>query len=283
MSDSVLRAIADDGAFRVIVAQTTSTVREAIAAQGTTGAAARTFAELLTGAILVRETMAPQLRVQAILKSGNREAGTVVADSHPDGSARGLVNLRAAQIEGLLGEGALLQVMRTMPGGSMQQGIVEVPAPGGISAALMAYMQSSEQVESVVAVGTLGDEGGVVRAGGFIVQLLPEANEGALEAMVARLSALPDIDAPLRSSLAEPRRLVAELLTDMPYTLLEESPLRFDCRCSLERVLGSLATLDRAEIADMLAEQRVFEITCDYCGKIYPVGPDALARILELN
>src|SRR5688500_245017 len=61
-SDTVLRAITDDGAFRVITARTTDTVRGAVDVQGATGSTARAFGELLTGAILYRETMAPQLR-----------------------------------------------------------------------------------------------------------------------------------------------------------------------------------------------------------------------------
>src|SRR6266511_2418355 len=81
-ADSVLRAMTDDGAFRVITARTTETVRGAIEAQGAAGETARTFGELITGAILYRETMAPQLRVQGVLK-GSSGTGSLVADSHP--------------------------------------------------------------------------------------------------------------------------------------------------------------------------------------------------------
>ena len=121
----MVRGITDDGAFRVIAARTTQTVRGAVAAQGARGATARHFGELITGAVLLREAMAPRFRMQAILK-GAPGKGSLVADSHPDGTSRGLVNFGKgpAAVGGgtddgpapsvSLGRGALLQVMRSM-------------------------------------------------------------------------------------------------------------------------------------------------------------------------
>src|SRR5580704_11403542 len=94
MTDTALRAITDDGAFRVIAIRTTETVREAADAQEARGDVRRLFGELLTGSILIRHTMAPDLRVQAILQGGDR-ASRMVADANPDGSTRGLVQVAA--------------------------------------------------------------------------------------------------------------------------------------------------------------------------------------------
>ena len=105
-----------------------------MAAQEAQGAIAQRFGELITGAILVREAMAPTLRVQGILK-GKRGKGSLVADSHPDGTSRGLVNFGNAGGELLLGDGALLQMMRTLPSGTIHQGVVEVPGAASSRAA----------------------------------------------------------------------------------------------------------------------------------------------------
>src|SRR5262245_13427729 len=116
-SDTVLRTITDDGAFRVITVRSSETVRAAIAAQDASGGTARLFADLVTGTVLVRETMAPKLRVQGILKgAGGR--GSLVADSRPGGATRGLVQLQKAP-DFHLGAGARLQMMRTLPNGSL--------------------------------------------------------------------------------------------------------------------------------------------------------------------
>ncbi|HET9959748.1 MAG TPA: Hsp33 family molecular chaperone HslO, partial [Polyangiaceae bacterium] len=183
-SDSVLRAITDDGAFRVITARTTRTVRGAVRAQSVGGSLARTFGDLLTGAILFRETMAPELRVQGILR-GAAGLGSIVADSHPSGKTRGLVQVEGSR-ELEIETGAVIQMMRTLPSGRINQGVVEVPPDGGVSQALMAYMQTSEQVVSMLAVSTLLEEGEVVAAGGYMVQLLPEVGRGPLMVMTER-------------------------------------------------------------------------------------------------
>jgi molecular chaperone Hsp33 len=278
--DSVVRGLTEDGAFRVIAARTTETVRGAIAAQGTRGPTARHFGELITGAIIIREAMAPRLRVQAILKSAGK--GSLVADAHPDGTTRGLVNFGSGgkKPELDLGKGALLQVMRTLPSGSLHQGVVEVPEGRGVSGALMAYMSESEQVASTIAVAACFDGDTVVAAGGYLVQLLPEVERGPLMVMTERLADFPDLEGILRTGAGAPDALLSELLHAMPYALLSESPLSFACHCSQVRVVASLASLPRADIEDLIRGGEALDIRCDYCGKEYSVSPIQLQSLL---
>ncbi|WP_434044925.1 MULTISPECIES: Hsp33 family molecular chaperone HslO [Sorangium] len=284
-SDSVVRAITIDGAFRVITALTTETVRGAIAVQSASGATAQRLGELITGAILVREAMAPKLRVQAIIKgaSGN---GTLVADSHPDGTSRGLVNLGKGAADGStveVGGGSLLQVMRTLPSGMLHQGVVEVPAAGGISGGLMAYMQESEQVVSRIAVATLLGEDGVGASGGYLVQLLPEVERGPLMVMTERLKDFERLDDVLAREGASADVLLEELLHGMPFSRLDDSPLSFSCRCSDLRVMTTLASLPRSDIEEMVEDGKILDIRCDYCGKDYQVSPSQLRSLLTTS
>lgn len=280
LSDSVVRAITDDGAFRVIAARTTDTVRGAITAQRATGDLAKHLGDLITGAILVRETMAPNLRVQAILKSATGH-GNIVADSQPDGSARGLIAAGSSGATIDVGRGALMQVMRTLPSGMMHQGVVEIPESGGISGGLMAYMQESEQVVSMIGVATcLAESGEVIAAGGYMVQLLPEVERGPLMIMTERLQSFPELPGVLVEHDASPDHILAELLYGMPFTRLNESPLRYACQCSRVRVISSLATLPRADIEEMVADGKVLDIQCDFCGKAYSIAPSELRAML---
>ncbi|XXX77230.1 Hsp33 family molecular chaperone HslO [Sorangium sp. So ce134] len=284
-SDSVVRAITMDGAFRVITALTTETVRGAIAVQSATGATAQRLGELITGAILVREAMAPNLRVQAIVK-GATGHGTLVADSHPDGTSRGLVNLGKGAAEKSaveIGEGSLLQVMRTLPSGMLHQGVVEVPAEGGISGGLMTYMQESEQVVSMIAVATLIDKNGVGASGGYLVQLLPEVERGPLMVMTERLKDFERLDDVLAHEGASADVLLEELLYGMPFSRLDDSPLSFSCRCSELRVMTTLASLPRSDIEEMVEDGKVLDIRCDYCGKDYQVSPSQLRSLLTTS
>lgn len=280
-SDIVVRAITRDGAFRVITALTTDTVKGAVAAQAASGDTAQRLGELLTGAILVREAMAPMLRVQVIVK-GSSGRGSLVADAHPDGTTRGLVNLgKGRDVE--VGAGSLLQVMRTMPNGALHQGVVEVPPDGGISGALMNYMQESEQVVTMIAVTTLIDRDGVSRSGGYLVQLLPEVERGPLMVMTERLRDFERLDHVLAQEGASADQLLDELLYGMPFARLESSPLSFSCRCSQVRVISALATLPRTDIQEMVTDGQVLDIRCDYCGKDYQVAPGQLRSLLMVS
>jgi molecular chaperone Hsp33 len=278
-TDSVVRAITKDGAFRVVAARTTETVRGAIGAQSAAGAVAKHFGELITGAILVRETMAPKLRVQGILKSAKGK-GSLVADSHPDGTSRGLISVGRGGGEIDVGRGALLQVMRTLPSGMLHQGLVEIPEAGGISAGLMAYMQDSEQVVSTIGVATVLKGDDVIAAGGYMVQLLPEVERGPLMIMTERLQDFPRLDEVLASHDASPDHLLSEILYGMPFARLNESSLRFACQCSRVRVISSLATLPRSDIEEMVNDGKLLEINCDFCGKEYAVAPAELRSML---
>src|SRR5688500_10743534 len=104
-TDRAVTGVTYDGAFRVIALRTTQTVREAIRTQGVTGTNAANLADVLTGTILVRLTMAPTYRVQGIVRgAGNR--GTLLGDSHPDGTARSLVQRPGGLVDISLGPGA---------------------------------------------------------------------------------------------------------------------------------------------------------------------------------
>jgi len=269
----------DDGAFRVITARTSETVRGAIEAQGATGNTARTFGELITGAILYRETMAPQLRVQGVLK-GSGGTGSLVADSHPSGRTRGLVQLKGGR-ELELGQGAVIQMMRTLPSGRIAQGLVELPSGGGISQALMEYMQASEQVVSMVAVSAVVNEDGGVAAGGYLVQLLPEVGRGPLMVMTERLREFESIEARVGEVGFSPESLLEQLLYGMPFTRLEESSVCFECWCDELRVVAAIATLGRRDLEHLLSDGEVLEIACEYCKREYRIPPARLRGLLD--
>jgi molecular chaperone Hsp33 len=280
--DTVLRAMTDDGAFRVIAADTTATVRGAIAAQEIAPESpelVRTFADLLTGAVLVRESMAPDNRLQAVLQ-GDDPRQRMVADTHPDGSTRGLVQLPPNTRTMPLGERGLLQIARTLHNGSLHQGVVQVPS-GTVSSAFMAYMQESEQVVTVIAVGAHLAAGEVVAAGGYMVQLLPEVAEGPLMVMTERLKNFEDIVPLLARGAAAPEALLAETLYGMPYTKVGERTVQFGCNCSPERLAVSLASLPRADIASLMEGGKTLDIQCDYCRKNYQFTIDQLRGLLE--
>lgn len=278
-SDRVVRAMTDDGAFRLIAAVTTATARGAIEAQGALGPLGARLAELLTGAILVRETTAPGRRVQLVLRYGG--GGSLIADSLPTGVSRGLVN-RVAEAHGggFLGD-AILQVNYTLPNGSLHQGLIDVPSGADVSSALMRYMHQSEQTVSMVVVEALVDGDEVTAAGGYLVQLLPEASPATIEAMTARLATAERIAA-LRDDAPSPDDMLGALFGGFPHTRLADSRLEFGCTCSEERVLAGIMSLPDDDIREMADAAQTLDVRCDACGRSYQIDA-TMVRALAMR
>jgi molecular chaperone Hsp33 len=172
-------------------------------------------------------------------------------------------------------------LIRPRPRGRINQGVVEIPEQGGVSQALMAYMQVSEQVVSMIAVSTQLDGDEVVAAGGYMVQLLPEVGRGPLMVMTERLRDFETIDTQIRDASFSPAGLVGQLLDGMPFTRLDERPVGYDCWCDELRVMSALATLRRSDIEHLLSSDEVLEISCEYCKREYRIPPARLRGLLD--
>ncbi len=281
-NDLICRAMTDDGTFRVVTVRATDTVRGVLNSQGAKGSTARHLGDLVTGSVLIRETMSPSLRVQGILKRQDQK-GYLLGDSHPTGNTRGLVGGKHAQ-DGFELKSAMLQVVRTLHDGRVQQGVVAVPDDTDVSRGLMAYMQESEQITTMIVVDTLfDDEGAVLASGGYLIQLLPGAERAPLAIMTERLEDFRSVEKFLGDPAFEPQALMEELLWGMPYTELDSSSFSYGCWCSRSSMLGALASLNRTEVQSMVDDGEVLEISCDYCQREFRVTPVELHVLLNDN
>jgi len=280
-ADRVIRAVTEDGSFRVIALRTTELVREGARIHGLVGAEARLFGELLTASILIRETMSPGHRVQVGL-SGT-DGGSMVADTHPqDGITRGFVS-RASDVEQVrLGANSLIRVTRTLPRNQVHQSVVEAGADG-VSGAMMSYLQGSEQVTATLGVATVMDGERVVASGGYVVQLLPECQQGPLMVMTERLGDFAFLDDFLLRHDADADVLVDELLYGMPNERLADSPVVYACVCSADRALGAIATLGTDALNQAVAAGEVLSLTCEYCNHVWEVPPEQMRSLLAPN
>lgn len=283
--DRVVRAMTRDGSFRVVAARTSRTSAAIVKAQEVAGEVAETMADLSTLGVLYRETMAPDQRVQITLRGANG-TGHAIVDSHPDGWARGLIRAHGGEPLDLVGEDAVLQLQRPLRHGELHVGSVGIPEDGRIASAAMEYFDRSEQITTMVAIGTvLGDDDAshVAAAGGFLIQVLPEARdiEGPLAVMTLRLEEFVDIRDRLRATDASPETMIEEVLYGFEYDILATEDVRFGCICGEDRLLSSLATLDAPTLEELAASTEPIESRCDYCGKIYRIAPERIARLLR--
>jgi molecular chaperone Hsp33 len=280
-TDHVLRAVSEDGGFRVIAALTSQTVVGVAAAQHARGAFAQRLADVVTAAVLVRETMAPDLRVQVILSDGKRNR--LMADALPEGVTRGLVQIAQGSTTAVLDTMTHLQVMRSLHNGALQQGHVMVAAGRSVADALMEYFRVSEQVASFVAVGTRAEGDQVASAAGYVVQLLPEITDAPLQLMTERLDKFPAVPELLEDATVQPQQVLDRLLEGIPHDQVGRNPVTFGCNCSMERVLTSLATIAHADLAEMIEANEVLDIACDYCRREYKIAPERLRGLLSNN
>lgn len=261
-----------DGAFRLIAAVTTETARGALAAQTTGDELGLRLAELITSAVLVRETTQPVRRVQMVWR--DRRGRQLVADSLPEGLNRGIVNPGESTAVDAAGD-HILQVNYTLPNGALHQGMVAVPDGDDMATALMRYMKQSEQIVSMIALTALPGPGGVRAVGGYVVQLLPEATREVIGAMTDHLGNLPPIGNLIEGAGRTAAELAATVFDGFAHAELASSPLAFGCTCSEVRVMTSILTLPPDEVDSML-DGDPLEVRCDACGKGYVITPDAL-------
>ena len=283
-NDRVTRAMTDDGAFRIVAARTTDTARGIVAAQGLSAPVANDMADLATAAVLYRETMAPSLRVQCIVRFAEH-GGQLVADSHPDGWSRGLLQApNPNSPPDIRNTAATLEMMRTLPNSELHRGVVEVPNSGNLSDAFMRYMQRSEQIVSMISLGSVLD-GERPSVGGYVVQLLPEAKEAeaAVEIMTKRFEGFVDIRERLQRTDGSPEKLIEAIFEGMAFTWLHRSDIRFGCQCSDLRVMTTLSLLDRSDIQELVDEGEPLSIGCDYCGASYTVEIAQLQGLLSAS
>lgn len=148
----------------------------------------------------------------------------------------------------------------------------------------MRYMQLSEQIVSMISLGSAVEDDNPT-AGGFLVQLLPEATEAetAMETMTKRLEDFVEIRERLQESDGSPAGLIEQLFEGMPFTWLHSSDIRFGCHCSELRVMTALSMLDRSEIQELVDEGEPLSIGCDYCGASYTVEIAQLRGLLSAS
>jgi molecular chaperone Hsp33 len=121
------------------------------------------------------------------------------------------------------------------------------------------------------------------RLGGYVVQVLPEAERPVHLVMTQRLEDFPSMDSLLAQEEFSVKLLVDELVYGMPSTELARGEVRFGCRCSETSMLTALASLPRSDIQEMIDDGKGLEIACDYCGSEYDLAVERLRALLATS
>jgi len=257
----------------------------------TSAAVTAALGRLLTAASLMGQKLKGEKDSLTLQLKGNGPVGSIVAVAAPSGDVRGYVENPVVElplnahgkldVAGVVGREGYLHVARDLGFGQPYIGHTPIVS-GEIAEDITHYYATSEQVPTVCALGVLvNTDLTVLKAGGFLLQLLPGAEEEAIiRQLEANVNALP----PVTQMLSEGKALgeIADmLLAGFAYDVLERRTVGYRCDCSRERVERALITLGADGLKEMAGEQPVTEVTCHFCPKIYRFNPNELRGLAE--
>ena len=287
MNDYIVRATAGNGQIRAFAATTCGVVEQARAAHNTSPVVTAALGRLLTAGAMMGVTLKgdDDLLTLQIRGSGPAKGLTVTADSKANVKGYALVPdvvlppnaAGKLDVSGALGIG-ILSVIKDMGLKDPYVGQVELKT-GEIAEDLTYYFATSEQVPSAVGLGVLMNKNNTVRqAGGFIVQLMPYADEKLIDALEGKLTGMPSVTTLLEEGKT-PEDLIEYLLGDFEPEILAKVPTSFSCNCDKARVEKALIAVGKDELDAMIEEGEPIEVKCQFCNKAYTFSNDELIGI----
>ena len=138
------------------------------------------------------------------------------------------------------------------------------------------YLVTSEQVPSAVGVGVLvNPDNTILSAGGFMIQLLPGAEEETIRFIEKRIEAIPPISKLIQDGKT-PEEILNDLLGQENIKILDKMPVNFECSCSKERFSNGIMGLGKEEINNMIEEDGEAETSCHFCNAHYHFSKEEL-------
>jgi len=230
-------------------------------------AACACLTELLCATALLQSRTLFTERLQLLVKGAGR-AKAVVADSWPDGTIRGVLDVSGGEGADWVAAPGLLQVMRSNATGQPYVGHLPL-VEGGIQVQIEHYLQNSEQIQASL---TLWCDQGTGEAGGLLVEPLPDCPPTRLARLVQALEGLEVVPFWERT----PDFLATWISQGEGADELAATELFYRCRCTREALLETLRRFPAEQKADLFVEAGPLEVRCDYCGTRYPITREDL-------
>lgn len=289
MTDYIVRATAADNQIRAFAATTRDMVEHARSVHGTSPVATAALGRLLTAGAMMGSMMkgTDDLLTLQIKCDGPIKGITVTADS--SARVKGYVNHPEVMLppspKGKLDVGGsimpgILSVMKDMGLKEPYVGNTELVS-GEIAEDLTYYYAVSEQVPSSVALGVLMNRDNTVnQAGGFIIQLMPFAQEELIQKLEEKIANLPSITTLLEAEHT-PESILDIILGDMGLTILDTMETSYYCNCTKDRVEKAIVSIGKKEIQEMIEDNETIEVNCHFCGSKYHFSVEDLEEIIK--
>ncbi len=288
MKDYIVRATAADGQIRAFAAYTKNVVETARKNHNTSPVATAALGRMLTAGAMMGVMMKGEKDLLTLqIQSGGPICGiTVTADSggrvkgyvgNPNvmlpANAKGKLDVAGAVGPGFLNVIMDLGMKEPYSGQTMLQ-------TSEIAEDLTYYFATSQQVPSSVGLGVLMEHDNTVKqAGGFIVQLMPFADESVIRVLEENLKDIHSVTDLLEQG-DTPENLLERLTKGLHLEMNETIPTEFYCNCCKERVAKALISVGKKDLQEMIDEGKEIELNCHFCNSSYTFSVEELKSLL---
>lgn len=287
-SDYIVRATAANSQIRAFAIQSQNLVEKARQVHHTSPVATAALGRLLSGAAMMGSMMKGENDILTIQMKGDGpiQGITVTADSHAN--VKGYVGnpnvIIGPNYAGKLDVGAAigygtLSVSKDL--GLKEPYNSQIPlTTSEVAEDLTYYFAKSEQIPSAVGLGVLmSKENTVEQAGGFIIQLMPFAEESVIDILEKKVAEITSVTTLLEEGYT-PEMLLEKLLGDFGLEILDTLPSQFSCNCSKEKVLKALISIGKKELREMITEGKSIEVHCHFCNTNYEISVEEMKQLL---
>lgn len=289
MKDYLVKALAFDDQVRAYAVNTTETIGEAHRRHNTWPTASAALGRAMTASVMLGAMLKGEEKLTVKINGGG-PIGTILVDTNAKGEVRGYVSnphthydlneQGKLDVQRAVGTNGMLTVSKDI--GMAQSFVGQIPLVSGeIGEDFTSYLFNSEQTSSAVGVGVLVNPDHTIQtAGGFILQLMPGAEDEIISKIEERLKVI----APISSMIADgmsPEQILEQVLGEGNVTVLERMPVQFKCQCSEERVSNAIVSLGSEEIQDMIQTDGQAEANCHFCNETYHFTKENLEELLE--
>lgn len=287
--DQIIRMIAKDAPVKASAISARELVERARNIHTLLPVATAALGRTLMAASMMGDALKEENGALTIQIKGGGPLGTVLAVSDSEGNVRGYVqdpHVELMEIEpgkldvgSAVGTTGTLTVIKDIGLKEPYVGSIGLFS-GEIADDIAMYFVESEQIPTACALGVLiGIDQSVTSAGGYLIQLLPGADDSVIDKIEAGVRRVGSVSRALESGM-DAESLLRAVLSDFDLEVLETHPVEYRCYCSRERVSRALISLGREELRAMIDEQKGAELTCQFCDVVYNFSEEDLEQLL---
>ena len=288
--DYMIRATAANAQVRAFAVTSKDIAEYARKAHDLSPVAAAALGRSMSAALMMADMLKGPSDLLTIQIDGDGPIGRILVTADNNGGVKGYVQNPKVDLPnnayghlnvgGAVGRGTLT-VIRDMGMKDPYVGQTAIQT-GEIAEDITYYYAVSEQIPSSVGLGVLVNtkENRVKEAGGFIVQLMPFAEEETIAALEKNLGGIEAVTKML-SAGDTPEMMLEKVLKGLDPVITDRMPVEFRCNCGKERYERALVLLGRDEMQKIVDDGEPVEIECQFCGKKYAFTPEELKEVLR--